>query len=375
VLEGRYTVKLANNGKRGLKIAASTPLDLILLDIMMPEMDGFEVCQQLKVDPATRHIPIIFLTARDDPEAEQHGLDIGAVDYITKPISPPVLLARVRNHLALRRNTEELEAWNRTLTQRIEEGIVEREKFALLRQELDVARQIQTGLLPLRRPLFPGRQDLEIAGIMEPTSTVGGDLFDAFFVDERTLFFCIGDVSGHGIAAAMFMARAFSLMRLAAFETHLPDKVLTRINEQLVVGNDANMFVTLICGFFDVGNGRLVYSNGGHIEPVLYRQGVASALPLPKGAAIGMIGGVTYRQNEIVLNSGDLVLCFTDGVTEASSSTFEEYSEPRLIQLVEELGSLPLEALLDAIRTDVTAFSGSQELDDDCTMLALRRPR
>ncbi|NJD35537.1 MAG: response regulator [Betaproteobacteria bacterium] len=374
VLEGSYTVKLANNGKRGLKIAATAKPDLILLDIMMPEMDGFEVCQQLKADPATRHIPIIFLTASEDAETEQRGLDIGAVDYITKPISPPVLLARVRNHLALRRHAEELEVWNRTLTQRVEEGIAERQQFALLRQELDVARQIQTGLLPLRRPLFPDRLDLEIAGIMEPASAVGGDLFDAFFVDERTLFFCIGDVSGHGIAAAMFMARAFSLMRLAAFETRLPEKVLGRINDQLVIGNDANMFVTLVCGFFEVGSGRLTYSNGGHLAPVLYRDGVAATLPLPRGTAIGILEGVAYRQHEIVLDPDDLVLCFTDGVTEASSSTHEEYSEPRLINLVEQHGRLPLEDLLDSIRTDVAAFTGSRELEDDCTMLALRLP-
>lgn len=374
VLEGSYTVKLANNGKRGLKIAASSMPNLILLDIMMPEMDGFDVCQQLKADLATRHIPVIFLTAREDSEAEQHGLDLGAVDYVTKPISPPVLLARVRNHLALRRHTVELEAWNRTLNQRVEEGIAERERFALLRQELNVARQIQTGLLPLRRPLFPDQPDLEIAGIMEPASAIGGDLFDAFFVDERTLFFCIGDVSGHGVAAAMFMARTFSLMRLAAFETRQPDQILGRINEQLVVGNDANMFVTLICGFFEVGSGRVAYSNGGHIAPVLYRQGLAGPLPLPKGTAIGIMEGVAYRQHEIVLDPGDLMLCFTDGVTEAASSNFEEYSEPRLMKFVEDHGHLPVEALLDLIRTDVAVFTGSQELDDDCTMLAVRRP-
>lgn len=374
VLEDSYTVKLANNGKRGLKIAASSMPNLILLDIIMPEMDGFDVCQQLKADPATRHIPVIFLTAREDSEAEQHGLDLGAVDYVTKPISPPVLLARVRNHLALRRHTEELEIWNRTLNQRVEEGIAERERFALLRQELDVARQIQTGLLPLRRPLFPDRLDLEIAGIMEPASAIGGDLFDAFFVDERTLFFCIGDVSGHGVAAAMFMARTFSLMRLAAFETRQPDQILGRINEQLVVGNDANMFVTLICGFFEVDSGRVTYSNGGHIAPVLYRQGVAGPLPLPKGTAIGIMEGVAYHPHEIVLDPGDLMVCFTDGVTEAASSNFEEYSEPRLMKFVEDHGHLPVEALLDVIRTDVAAFTGSRELDDDCTMLAVRRP-
>lgn len=134
VLESDYIVKLANNGARALKIAATTPPDLILLDIMMPEMDGYEVCQRLKADPATSWIPVIFVTALTESTNEQQGFDVGAVDYITKPISPPVVLARVKSHLALRKQTEELEAWNQTLTQRIEEGVAERERLDRLRR-------------------------------------------------------------------------------------------------------------------------------------------------------------------------------------------------------------------------------------------------
>jgi class 3 adenylate cyclase/CheY-like chemotaxis protein len=134
VLENDYTVKLANSGARALKIAAATPPDLILLDIVMPEMDGYEVCQRLKADPSTSRIPIIFVTALTNEANEQRGFDVGAVDYITKPISPPIVFARIRNHLALRKQTEDLEAWNRTLTQRIEEGIAERERLDRLRR-------------------------------------------------------------------------------------------------------------------------------------------------------------------------------------------------------------------------------------------------
>lgn len=134
VLESDYNVKLANNGARALKIAAATPPDLILLDIMMPDMDGYEVCRRLKADPATSRIPVIFVTALTESINEQQGFDVGAVDYITKPISPPVVLARVKSHLALRKQTDELEAWNRTLTQRVEEGIAERERLDRLRR-------------------------------------------------------------------------------------------------------------------------------------------------------------------------------------------------------------------------------------------------
>lgn len=243
-----------------------------------------------------------------------------------------------------------------------------------IRQELDVARQLQIGMLPMRRPWFPDRKDLEIAGMMEAASSIGGDLFDAFFVDDQRLFFCIGDVSGHGIPAAMFMARAISLMRIAAFADTCPAALLGRINEQLCAGNDANMFVTLFCGFLEVSSGRIIYSNGGHLAPLHWQDGKINPLPIPKGTIIGVIPGGKYIQSEIVLNQGDFLLCFTDGVSEAQTADGEEYSESRLMNVVEAIASHPLESVLSHVRMDVAEFSGDSKLADDCTMLAIRKP-
>jgi sigma-B regulation protein RsbU (phosphoserine phosphatase) len=243
-----------------------------------------------------------------------------------------------------------------------------------LRQELNVARQLQLGMLPMRRPLFPDRHDLEIAGLMEAASFIGGDLFDAFFVDEQRLFFCIGDVSGHGIPAAMFMARTVSLMRTAASSAECPALLLQTVNDQLCAGNDANMFVTLFCGFLEIDSGRVVYSNGGHLAPVLWCDGQASPLPIPKGTLIGVIPGISYARSEIELNRGDLILCYTDGVTEAQTVNGEEFSEPRLAGIVAEIAHQPLELLLDKVRLSVAEYSGDSKLADDCTMLAIRRP-
>jgi len=243
-----------------------------------------------------------------------------------------------------------------------------------LRQELNVARQLQLGMLPMRRPLFPDRHDLEIAGLMEAASFIGGDLFDAFFVDEQRLFFCIGDVSGHGIPAAMFMARTVSLMRTAASSAECPALLLQTVNDQLCAGNDANMFVTLFCGFLEIDSGRVVYSNGGHLAPVLWRNGQASHLPIPKGTLIGVIPGIRYARSEIDLNHGDLILCYTDGVTEAQTATGEEFSESRLAGIVAEIAHQPLDLLLDKVRLSVAEYSGDSKLADDCTMLAIRRP-
>src|SRR5262249_32446721 len=204
----------------------------------------------------------------------------------------------------------------------------QRKRLALeyLQQELEVAHRLQAGMLPLRRPLFPERTDVEVAGIMEPASRVGGDLFDAFFVDEGRLFLCVGDVSGHGVPAALFMARAIGLMRIAAMGTTQPDRLLERINDELCIGNETCMFATLFCGFFEVASGRLAYSNGGHCAPMLVRRDGASRLPLPKGTATGVMPGLRYSAREIVLGRGEMLVCFTDGATEAQNAAAEEFS-------------------------------------------------
>lgn len=244
-----------------------------------------------------------------------------------------------------------------------------------LRQELEVARQLQQGMLPMQRPLFPDRRDLEIAGMMEAASSIGGDLFDAFFVDEQRLFFCIGDVSGHGIPAAMFMARAVSLMRLAAFGVDCPGALLAQINDQLCAGNDANMFITLFCGFLEVDTGRLLFANGGHLAPLQTSGGTVGKLPIPKGTIIGVIPGIAYARSEVVLKPGEALLCYTDGVTEAQTAAGEEFSESRLLDLLVSLAGQPLETVLAAVRREVAEFSGDLHLADDCTLLALRRPQ
>jgi sigma-B regulation protein RsbU (phosphoserine phosphatase) len=252
----------------------------------------------------------------------------------------------------------------------------QRKRLALeyLQQELDLARRLQGGMLPLRGRLFPDRLDVEIAGMMEPASSVGGDLFDAFFVDDGRLFLCVGDVSGHGVPAALFMARAIGLMRIAAMGTDRPDRLLERINDELCVGNDTSMFMTIFCGFFEVASGRLTYSNGGHCPPVLVRRDGASRLPLPKGTMAGAVPGLRYAAREIVLEPGEMLVCFTDGATEARNAQAEEFSEERLLEFVARRASASLEALLDAVRREVTGFAGREVLEDDCTLLAVRRP-
>lgn len=258
-------------------------------------------------------------------------------------------------------------------SEQVIEGQRRKLELEYLRQELDVARQLQLGMLPLRRPMFPERHDVDVAGLMEAASAVGGDLFDAFFVSPQRLFLCVGDVSGHGIPAAMFMARAVSLIRLAAFTMHDPAALVERLNEQLCAGNEANMFLTLFCGVLEIDTGHLRYANAGHLPPVVVRAGGGTPLPLPRGVAIGVLPGIRYPGMEYYLSPDELLLCFTDGVTEAQAPTGEEFSEEALTRLAETGADSRLEALLGAIRAEVARFTGTAELADDCTLLAIRR--
>lgn len=242
-----------------------------------------------------------------------------------------------------------------------------------LRRELKVARQLQTSMIPLGGRLFPERGDVEIAGMMAPASEVGGDFFDAFFVDDHHVFLCVGDVSGHGIPAALFMARTMGLIRIATMGTRNPDRLLTRLNEQLCVGNDANIFVTLFCAFLDVTTGRLVYSNAGHCAPIVADGGRASLLPIPKGTIVGMMPGMRYASKETELGEGVALVSFTDGVTEARSAAGGEFSLERLLAICVGNSGKPVEDLLEAVQQDLARFLGDTAPEDDCTVLAVRR--
>jgi sigma-B regulation protein RsbU (phosphoserine phosphatase) len=243
-----------------------------------------------------------------------------------------------------------------------------------LTKELQIARQLQISMVPLQRPLFGHRTDLDICGFMEPASAVGGDFFDAFFVREDHLFFCIADVSGHGIASALFMARAMGLIRVLAMGIMEPHTLLNELNERLCDGNDANLFVTIFCGVLDIPKRKITYSNGGHCAPMLVHPGRSRMLPIPAGPLVGAFTGCQYNLMEIQLGQGETLFCYTDGVTEAQDMNEEDFTEERCLQLLDGLKPQASGDLLDYVRAQISDFSGTDILQDDCTMLAIRLP-
>lgn len=252
----------------------------------------------------------------------------------------------------------------------------QREQMELqhLRRELAVARQLQLDMAPaLHAPLFPQRQDIDACGFMEPGPKVGGSLFDCYFVDREQLFFCIGDVTGKGMAAALVMSRVVGVLRNLAREYVMdPSGLLSAVNAHLCEGNEANVFVALFCGYLNVSDGRLRYSNAGHCAPMLAWSGGSKRIPIPKGALLGAVPDMSYLTCDLTLAEDDLLLCHSNGVGSAANRHDEEFGEQRLLDLLLTAWEAPLPALVSSVHAHVRNFAGGP-LADDCTLLALRR--
>ncbi|MBX3172019.1 MAG: SpoIIE family protein phosphatase [Candidatus Eremiobacteraeota bacterium] len=370
LLKEDYQVKVAPSGERALRIASSDkPPDLILLDVMMPEMDGYEVCRRLKDDERTREIPVVFLTAKSEVADETLGFSLGAVDYITKPISPPIVLARVRTQLALKRVSDFLRDQNAFLEtevqRRTEELLATRLAHQVVERDLKLALRLQRSMLP------PARFELQGWGVsahLEPARTIGGDLYDYFRLGTDRLLFAVGDVSDKGVAAALFMVRVLTLLRWLANSCADPSQVLRQLNEALCKDNDACMFVTLGLGVVHLQTGELVYAHGGHEAPVLVTPGQAPRLlELASGPALGLTDEGEYPLHCLHLEVGQQLLLVSDGVNEANNPVQDQFGEERLLKVCAQGGSDLVHRCQEAVRR----FADGAEPNDDVTILLL----
>jgi serine phosphatase RsbU (regulator of sigma subunit) len=355
ILHDSYRVRIATNGARGLELAKGTPgPDLILLDVVMPGMDGYEVCTRLKANPSTRDIPVIFLTGQTESTDETRGFDVGAVDYIHKPFCPAVVSARVQTHLALRETRERLE-----------------HQLTAIRLELETARQIQLSILPQSAPAFAG---LDIAATYVPMTSVAGDFYDFVVIDEHCLGILIADVSGHGMPAALIAS-----MLKVAFATQSdyardPARVLTGLNQALY-GKFQGHYVTAAYTVIDTKNQTLRYAGAGH-PPLLLREGLSGAVRtlLENGLFLGYFRDVTFSSVEVPFHQSDWVLLYTDGISEMMDPSQEMFGEARLKEFLVEHGAPPAAEFSESLLKRLSAWSGrasGQDPDDDVTLLSV----
>jgi sigma-B regulation protein RsbU (phosphoserine phosphatase) len=361
ILARDYVVKVAINGQMALKIAEKQAPDLILLDVMMPVMDGHEVCRRLKSNPQTRDVPVIFLTAMDQTSDEALGFSLGAADYIAKPVNPPILEARVKTHLALKESMDELQKAY---------GIIKTQKDRM-EDELNIGRDIQMSMLPLEFPAFPERGEFDVQALLKPAREVGGDFYDFFFINDDEICLVLGDVSGKGVPAALFMAVTRTMIKTRAMDDPSPASIVTRVNDEMSADNPSCMFVTLFIAIYNVRNGACRYTNAGHNPPYIMRNsGERICLDQRHGPVIGAVDGLAYKESVISLCAGDCLLIFTDGVTEAMDVDGALYSEQRLEHLLDAGNFTTAEDLIRETLDSVESFATGAEQADDITMLA-----
>lgn len=240
--------------------------------------------------------------------------------------------------------------------------------------ELSAARDIQIGMVPRRFPPFPDRDDIDIYALLHPAKEVGGDLYNYVLIDENRLFFVIGDVSGKGVPAALFMAMTSTLFKANALSARSTGELMTRVNVELSRDNAANLFVTALAGIIDLRDGTVAYSDAGHEAPFLLRaDGTVTRVAKAEGMALGVFDDAEFADASLSLSPGDALILFTDGVSEATRADDQQFTVDRIAEV---LASLPPERTAQSIATiladRVEAFVGTAPQFDDIAILVVQ---
>ncbi|MBI1803174.1 MAG: SpoIIE family protein phosphatase [Ignavibacteria bacterium] len=359
IRENEYEFVFAQHGLAALaKMAEHPEINLILSDINMPEMDGLTLLSKIGElqNPALK---AVIVSAYGDMENIRTAMNRGAFDFVTKPIDFTDLEVTI----------------NKTIRQLhiIKQAMKEHEQLIAFQQDLNIAARIQQSILPRTFPPFPDRKEFDIYATMVPAKEVGGDFYDFFFLDDDHLAVVVGDVSGKGIPAAIFMALSRTVLKAIASRVENPGECLRQVNEMLIPESDSAMFVTIFYAVLNTNTGEFTFSNGGHNPPyIVSTNGDVTPLEYVGGPIIGKIPGLPFDSTTITLKPGDAIFMYTDGVTEAMNPGKDLFEEPRLIECLSQGKDKQLTDLLQCIHTELKTFAATEPQSDDITMLSLR---
>ena len=251
--------------------------------------------------------------------------------------------------------------------QRLQAVNAEKERIG---SELRIASGIQMGMLPKTFPPYPDLDELAMAGSLVPAKEVGGDLYD-FYVRDRKLFFCVGDVSGKGVPASLVMAVTRSLFRTVSAHTEDPEQVMKQMNNAMSEMNESSMFVTLFIGVLDLHNGQLAYSNAGHCPPVVITDGEVAPIDMDANIPVGLMTDWQYSRQTVTIAPDSTIFVYTDGLTEAENVEHGQYGEERMLGALKQNSKLAPKNLIASMNDSVHAFVAGAEQSDDLTMLAI----
>ena len=357
IREKTFDFEFAFNGIEALeKILACPEIGIVLSDINMPGMDGLTLLTKLK-ELKNPGLKTVIVSAYGDMDNIRTAMNRGAFDFITKPV-----------------NFDDLEITiNKTLGEilSVRRWLTDHDQLVSIQYDLNISREIQQAILPKKFPPFPNEPNFDIYASMVAANEVGGDFYDFFLIDKHRLGFVIGDVSGKGISAAIFMAVSRTLIRATGLKGDSVSECMQYVNNLLCTESVSSMFVTVFYGILNTQTGEVDYVNAGHNPPYILSSGGISQVEITNGLPLGVLEDFSFESKKIQLKRGDQLLLYTDGVVEAFNLEEIAYGEERFENFLHHSLNLPVETIIKKSFTDVADFAGGAPQSDDITLLGI----
>ncbi|MEI7988570.1 MAG: fused response regulator/phosphatase [Chloroflexota bacterium] len=363
-----FKILTAENGREALDLIRQNRFDLILLDIMMPIMNGYQVLEELKVDPELHNIPVIIISGIDDIESVARCIELGAEDYLLKPFNKVLLNARINASL----EKKKLRDKEKIYLQQIEDSNIQLERrIQEYTAELKMAQRVQMSLLPSELPID---DNWEYAVRWFPAREIAGDYYD-FIIDRQGYTnLVIGDVTDKGLPASLFMVFARNSVRNSVSNLKKPAEIIKNANCLICTESNQGLFVSLVYAKINPTDGNIIYVNAGHPSPLLFRMDTQLLEEFPVTAmALGVNIDAAFEQCTVSLRPGDFIVFYTDGVIDALNEQGESFGIERLEKVIINYGQLSVDNLMETLETALRDFIGSNHWYDDVTIVITKK--
>ena len=368
-----YEAITCSDGQEAWDLIRREEISFIISDWMMPGLNGLELCRRIRVTDFGRYIYFILLTGREGKSSLIEGMDAGADEFLVKPVDKDELRVRLRAGERVLQLERQLEERNRTLT----------DAYATIRKDLEAAAKVQTGWLPKSATL----QGVRFDRLFRPCSFVAGDAFDYFALDHHHLGFYQLDVAGHGVPSALmsfslnrmlsqgmegrgFLKRAQGL--LPTYDINPPEQVMAELNRRFETAEDSMLYFTMVYGVIDTQTRVLTFTQAGHPPPIWVRKAQQEAVTVGHGGfPVGLLPDLDYESITLELQEGDRLFLYSDGITECANRANEQFSEKRLLQILDQHRDQPLGPVMSILGDALRDWKGSEQYEDDVSLLAL----
>jgi sigma-B regulation protein RsbU (phosphoserine phosphatase) len=370
-----HEVLTASDGVEALEVLEREGIQLVISDWLMPRMDGIELCTRIRSSSFPGYVYVIILTAKDSKGELITAMEAGADDYIAKPFDKNELNVRIRAGERVLNLEKDLEDRNEKLTK----------AFSIMRKDLEAAAKMQKDLLP--RP-SRNPSGFSFDWIFLPCSFVAGDTFHYLELDDDLVCFFLLDVSGHGVPAAMLSFTLTKTLTSLAFPENplkvyceneqqfdiaSPAAAVRELNRRFPADDETMQYFTMIYGILNNRDGRVTFTQAGQPPPIHMRKGAAPMLVGSGGFPVGLNPHATFEELELYLQPGERFILYSDGITDCTNRDGQEFSTERLIGILEEWRDLPLRSLMERLEASLREWRGSDELEDDMSLLAIER--